>query len=92
MKSVEIRDVNSTKSRVAMTSLFQKGNGVQISDFNNDACYFNRGLRIRKWYKFDIKECYPKRRPVSYITKYMLLMRIQGWGIRVKTMGYIAKI
>ena len=54
----------------------KKGMGNKLLRIIQNICYFNAWLSICKWHKFGIKECYPKRGHVSYITEYMLLMWI----------------
>ena len=60
-----------------MKIFLQKGMRNKLLSIIQNLCYFNTRLRIRKWHKFGIINCYPKRRHGSYITKYRLLMWIQ---------------
>ena len=55
----------------------KKRMGNKLPSIILNVCYFNTGLRICKWHKFGIKDCYSNlRRHVSYITKYRLLVWI----------------
>ena len=53
--------------------------------------YFNTWLRIWKCHKLGIKDCYPKRGHVSYITESMLLMWISRLWNKDKTMWHLIR-
>ena len=76
-ENVEIGDINSAKKVVLRWKVCHKKEmGNKVLSIIMNACYSNTGLRIWKWHKFGIKDYYPKRRHVSYITKYRSLMWI----------------
>ena len=69
-----------------------KGTKSKLLGIVQNVCYFNTGLVIWKWHKFGIKDCYPKRRLMSHITKYRLLMSIWRLRNRDKNRGEVKNV